>query len=261
LLPPALPAVRGLDVAARFRPAGTGVELVGDFYDLFKVRGDRWAFMVGDICGKGLEAAKAASLARHTVGAAAMQREDPADVLVLLNETFLARRGGPDLFLTAVFGTLVPCERDCRVALACAGHPAPIVRRADGSAAMLDVGGPLIGVFPELEITASTARLAPGDALVLYTDGVSEARRNGRLFGDEAILDVIARCEAGADAAALARAIEDAALAFCGGTASDDIAILVLRVPAPEARGGAEGQERRAASGNAGSWRSGMTRR
>jgi sigma-B regulation protein RsbU (phosphoserine phosphatase) len=232
LLPPALPAVRGLDVAARFRPAGTGVELVGDFYDLFKVRGDRWAFMVGDICGKGLEAAKAASLARHTVGAAAMQREDPADVLTLLNETFLARRGGPDLFLTAIFGTLILCERDCRLALACAGHPAPIVRRADGTAAALEIVGPLIGVFAQLQITSSIARLAPGDALILYTDGVSEARRDGRLFGDEAILRVIEQSEPSADAAALACRIEEAALAFCGGTANDDIAILVLRVPA-----------------------------
>ena len=231
LLPPALPAVRGLDVAARFRPAGSGVELGGDFYDLFKVRGDRWAFVVGDICGKGLEAAKAASLARHSVGAAAMQREDPADVLALLNEAFLARRGGPDLFLTAIFGTLILCDGDCRVSLACAGHPAPVVRRADGSAAALEVAGPLIGVFPQLEIVSSTARLAPGDALVLYTDGLSEARRGRTLFGDEAIRRVIAQSERGADAATLAARIEEAALKFCGGSATDDIAILVLRMP------------------------------
>jgi sigma-B regulation protein RsbU (phosphoserine phosphatase) len=133
--------------------------------------------------------------------------------------------------LTAIFGTLVRCETECRLALACAGHPAPIVRRADGSAALLDVRGPLIGVFPQLEITAQRIRLAPGEALILYTDGVSEARRGAALFGDEAILRVIAEADLCADADTLARCVETAALEFCGGTPSDDIAILVLRMP------------------------------
>jgi sigma-B regulation protein RsbU (phosphoserine phosphatase) len=117
------------------------------------------------------------------------------------------------------------------VALACAGHPAPIVRRADGSAAPLDITGPLIGVFPQLQISTSIARLAPGDALILYTDGVSEARRGTALFGDEAILRTIVETERSADADTLARRIEDAALTFCGGTPTDDIAILVLCMP------------------------------
>ncbi len=135
------------------------------------------------------------------------------------------------MFLTAIFGTLIRCATDFRVALACAGHPAPVLRRADGSAAELAVAGPLIGVFAQLEIRSSTFTLAPGEALVLYTDGVSEARRGTALFGDDALLRVIAESERSADADTLARRIEDAALAFCGGTASDDIAILVLRVP------------------------------
>ena len=87
------------------------------------------------------------------------------------------------------------------MALACAGHPAPVVRRADGCAAMVNVGGSLTGVFRQLEKTASTAYPAPVDALILCTDGVSEARRNGRLFGDEVILDVIAQCEPSVDSA------------------------------------------------------------
>lgn len=231
LLPPALPAVDGLDLAARFRPGGTGVELVGDFYDVFEVRDHAWSFIVGDICGKGLEAAKAASLARHTIGAPAMRRADPAEVMGLLNETFLARRGSPDLFLTAVFGELQKAREGWNVSLACAGHAPPIIRRADGSARAMDIAGPLIGVFPTIEMVGSTLTLGPGDSLVLYTDGVSEARSGSRLFGDDAVCEVVATADPNACADDLASRIENAALAFCGGTASDDIAILVLRMP------------------------------
>jgi serine phosphatase RsbU (regulator of sigma subunit) len=230
LMPPALPRVPGLDVAARFRAAGTGTELVGDFFDLFEVR-ERWAFVVGDVCGKGVEAAKAAALARHTIGAAAMQRTSPADVLGWLNETFLARKAESDLFLTAIYGTLKIGEKDCVIALACAGHPAPVLRRAGGTMSDIAIAGPLIGLFPHFELRTTTMYLNPGDTLVLYTDGVNEARRGGELFGDDGVRATIGALPLGADAATTARAVETAALDFAGGTASDDIAILVLRVP------------------------------
>jgi sigma-B regulation protein RsbU (phosphoserine phosphatase) len=232
LLPPLLPTVRGLDLAARFRAAGTGIELVGDFYDMFETRGSRWGFLVGDICGKGLQAAKAAALARHTVNAAAMQHSDPAGVMELLNQTFLSRHDPDHSFLTAVYGTLERCGNAWSVQLACAGHAPPIVRRADGSAAPVDVHGSLIGIMPSLEMRTARLTLHPGDTIVLYTDGVSEARHDNELFGDTAICALLGGAGPEVDADGLARLIEDAALQFCGGTPTDDIAVLVLRVPA-----------------------------
>jgi serine phosphatase RsbU (regulator of sigma subunit) len=231
LLPPMLPVVPGLDIAARFHAAGNGIELVGDFYDLFEVRRGRWNFVVGDVSGKGVEAAKAASLARHVVGVAATQRSDPMSVLQLLNDTFLARREAPDLFLTAAYGTFVLTEAGCSLRLASAGHCAPIVRRADGSVTMLPVRGSLIGVVPTLDLEETLLHLTAGDSLIVYTDGVTEARNGHTILGDDALVALIRSAEPSAHAAALAERIESAALRYSGGTASDDIAILVLRVP------------------------------
>jgi serine phosphatase RsbU (regulator of sigma subunit) len=231
LLPPALPPIAGLDVAGRFHPAGTGIELVGDFYDLFRSRQGSWSFVVGDVCGKGIEAAKAASLARHTVGVAATQMNDPSSVLNVLNRTIIARRENPDLFLTALYGVLLVGPAGCDLRLGSAGHPAPILRRANGATETVAVAGPLIGVFPSLDIDEVRLHLDPGDALIAYTDGVSESRAGRALFGEEAICEIVARADPSDDAATLAMRIESTALAFGGGVASDDIAILVLRVP------------------------------
>jgi serine phosphatase RsbU (regulator of sigma subunit) len=230
LLPPALPDVPGLDVSARFRAAGSGLDLVGDFYDVFATP-DGWSFVVGDVCGKGLEAAKAATLARHIVGAACMRTSDPVSVMQFLNETFIARRPDPDLFLTAIYGTLRVDASGCVIRLACAGHVPPVVRRADGSAHALDVIGPLIGVFPALRIEEAEVRLSAGDAVIMYTDGVNEARGSGGLYGDDAVSRIIAPLDANADADTLAGTIVREAVAFGGGVASDDIAVVVVRVP------------------------------
>ena len=230
LLPPRLPVVPGLDISARFRPAGLGVDLVGDFYDVFETPAG-WSFVIGDVCGKGIEAAKAATLARHTVGAACMRRSDPADVMRFFNETFLARRRVPDLFLTAMYGTLDVNAGGCTIRLANAGHLPPVLRRADGSSRSLEVYGPLIGVFPDLDIDEVSVELTPGESLIVFTDGVSESRGAGGLYGEDAVREIVAAAGRSATADALAARIESAALSFGGGIASDDIAILVIRVP------------------------------
>jgi phosphoserine phosphatase RsbU/P len=232
LLPPALPAIPGLDLSARFHPAGLGFDLVGDFYDVFQTDAG-WSFVVGDVCGKGLEAAKAATLARHAVGAACMLGTDPVDVMQLFNATFIARRNDPDLFLTAIYGTLLMRAGACVVRLASAGHLPPVVRRAGGSSSALAISGPLIGVFPELSITATELLLQPGDALIIYTDGVSEARGSGGLYGEDAVERIIADLDARASADTIAGHIERSVLAYGGEVASDDIAIVVIRVPLP----------------------------
>jgi sigma-B regulation protein RsbU (phosphoserine phosphatase) len=231
LLPPLLPDIPGMDVAARFRPAGSGFELVGDFYDLFRSASGRWAFVLGDICGKGIEAATVASLARHTIGAAAMQHRSPVDVVRFLNETFLMRGDTNGFFLTAVYGTMVLAETHCLLSLVAAGHAPPILRRVDGSAAPIEFQGPLIGVFSPLDIAAVEVRLEPGEALILYTDGISQALRGLRFFTDEAVCETVASADRCADAATLAHRLEAAALAFCGDAPRDDLAVMVLRVP------------------------------
>ncbi|MFN2462020.1 MAG: PP2C family protein-serine/threonine phosphatase [Candidatus Velthaea sp.] len=231
LLPPALPEVAGLDIEARFHPAGGGLELVGDFYDLFASGNDTWSFVVGDVCGKGIEAAKVAALARHTIGALAMQHFDTARVLALLNETLIARSPAPGTFLTAVYGTLTQRRDGFAVRLAVGGHPPPILRRADGTAAFLETSGLLVGVEHQYFTTELRLHLAAGDALIVYTDGVDEARNGSALFGHDALLALVASMDPNTAAAGIARGIEEAVLAFGRGVARDDIAILVIRVP------------------------------
>jgi phosphoserine phosphatase RsbU/P len=231
LLPPTLPEVPGLDIAARFHPAGSGLELVGDFYDVFASPGNRWSFVVGDVCGKGIEAAKVAALARHTIGATAVRKVEGPEVLRWLNETLLARSPAPDVFVTAVYGTIVLEDDGCCVRFCCAGHPSPILRRADGTTTLLSAAGPLMGVLGDFALTEVEIGLAPGDLLVTYTDGIDEARDGSTFFGQQRLLDLISHADPAREAAALASEIQEAALAFSGGIASDDIAVLVIRVP------------------------------
>jgi len=229
LLPPTLPAVPGLDVAARFHAAGGGGQLVGDFFDVFPVGAGRWSTVIGDVCGKGVEAAKVALLARYAVGVAAIRSPECAEVVRWLNDTLRARGPEPDLFVTAIYGTFTVEPDGCRVLLAGAGHVPPVLRRRDGSIELLDVGGTLAGVFPDVEPGEAEVWLAPGDALVLYTDGVVEARADGTAFGEERLLELVAACDG--DAGVLAGAVVAAALEHCGGEASDDTAAVVLRMP------------------------------
>lgn len=231
LLPPQLPDVPGLDVAARFHPAGKGIELVGDFYDLFQTAEDRWSFVVGDVCGKGVTAAKVAAFARYTLGAVSMKTERPSVALSWLNETMLARSPVPGIFLTAVYGTIRLQASGASVHLACAGHEPPILRRKDGRIETVDSRGPLIGILSDFQTYETQVLLAPGDSLTVYTDGVNDARNGNDVLGERAVRELIAGAPLDANAAVIASRLEKAALEFCGGVASDDIAVLVLRSP------------------------------
>jgi phosphoserine phosphatase RsbU/P len=230
LLPFELPEIAGLDIAARYRPAGTGAELAGDFYDVFAAHAGAWGFFVGDVCGKGIEAAKIAALAGHTVAAVATRLSAPSDVLAWLNDTLLARNLSPGLFLTGVYGTLTARETSFSVRLACAGHPPPIIRRSGGSVEFVDAAGPLVGILTDFKLNEAAFSLAPGDALIIYTDGVDEARRGSELYGTERLVNLVSRIGSAADAASITEAIESEALEFSGGVATDDVVILVVKV-------------------------------
>jgi PAS domain S-box-containing protein len=222
LLPPTLPAIDGLAVSASYDAGSTSVG--GDFYDVFPLPDDEWAFVIGDMCGQGPEAASRTALARHSVRTAAILERDPSAVLGVLNRALL-ERNEPDRFCSAVYGRLRHLDDGVMIELANAGHPAPIVRRADGSIEHLSSAGPVLGVVDAPEFEPLSMRLREGDTLVLYTDGVIEARSpGGALFGEDALDALVCSTEP----PALAKVIERAVLGFRDSERADDLALLVL---------------------------------
>ena len=240
LLPSELPRIPGVETAARFRATGEGTEVGGDFYDLFESGERGWTVVVGDVCGKGPDAAAVTALARHTLRAAAMHERLPSRSLRLLNEALL-RQQGDRRFCTVAYAYLEALDGGARVGFASGGHPLPVVLRADGRVEWLGEHGMLLGVVPEPRLEDRSAELSPGDALVFYTDGVTEAGGAEAPLGEEALAEVVATC-AGLDADAIAGRIETAALEAEGGSPRDDIAVVVLRVAPPAHRNGSGGK-------------------
>jgi sigma-B regulation protein RsbU (phosphoserine phosphatase) len=236
LLPPALDSVPGLDVAAYYHTASTD-KVGGDFYDLFPLAAGKWGLFLGDVCGKGAAAAAITSLARYTLRAAAVYDPDPAAVLSNLNTVLNHEYNGDDpRFCTVVFGLLTPDAEGegFRITLAGGGHPPALLLGEDGSAGFLHTpGGQLIGVLPDAQIATTTVRLGAGDTLLLYTDGLTEARTasggdDGR-YGDDALLD-FARALAPGTASGAVAAVR-ALLDSFGTGLDDDAAVLAVGVP------------------------------
>jgi phosphoserine phosphatase RsbU/P len=229
LLPPRLPDVPGIEASAHYHPASLD-EVGGDFYDLFRLPDRRWGFFLGDVCGKGVEAAALTSLARYTLRSAAARDPDPVQVLATLNAVLNQERDPTDpKFCTVVAGLLTPGPDGAAVALAGGGHPAPLVLRADGGAEFLDLeGGQLVGAIVDPVFTATDTVLAPGDTLLLYTDGLTEARVDGdRGRYDEDALLRFARSLAPAPARAAVAAVVALIEGFGGGL-DDDVALLAI---------------------------------
>lgn len=233
LLPPRLGAPSSMDAAARHHPARGGSEVGGDFYDLFAVPGERWMAVVGDVCGKGVRAAALAGLARHTVRGAALQNPEPREVLATLNLALLAEQG-PEVeaepaFCTVVCALVSPHDGGLALQIASAGHPEPVVVRADGATGFVGVSGAVLGILDTVELDVVSVELGAGDALTLYTDGVTEARStSGEFMGSERLLETLAKV-GDRSAEQLTRGLCDAAMAWQSGSARDDIAVLTLR--------------------------------
>ncbi|MDH2425978.1 SpoIIE family protein phosphatase [Sphaerisporangium sp. TRM90804] len=245
LLPPSLPAVPGLEAAAYYHIASRD-RVSGDFYDVFQLTADRWGFFLGDVCGKGAAAAAVTSLIRYTLRAAAVYDFDPVTVLDTLNTALHRESHGDDpRFCTVIFGILTPDGDGFSVTLASGGHPPCLLLRADGAAEYQTTpDGLLVGVFPGATFTARRIRLAPGDTLLLYTDGLTEARTaagstpDGR-YGEPALRAFAARL-APAGAAGIIAALAVLLDGFGDGL-GDDAAALALGVPSPRARGALTG--------------------
>ncbi len=238
LLPPRLPNIPGLQVAARHAAGGTGAEVLGDFYDVFpSVRGN-WGVVVGDVCGKGVPAAKSTALARYTLRAEAHRQTLPRLILAALNQGLLEWLTDDPRFLTAIYATVRPTPAGASVQISSAGHPLALVHRADGRVQAFGRPGTLLGVFPDPELHDSRSVLRAGDSLILFTDGVTEARGqiSRELYGDDRLRRFIAGL-GDMSAARIADAIQQAVLAFSGAQASDDTVVLVLRVPCHETDG------------------------
>lgn len=226
-----LPAeIPGIEFAHSYHSAADAARVGGDFYDIFELADHVIGFTIGDVAGKGLNAAVLTSLAKNTIRAHAGERsKSPAAVLALTNDVVF--RGTPaEAFVTVLFGTL-----DClsgQLAYASAGHPSPAILRPDGGLELLPATGPLLGAFPGASFRNGEAQLEVGDVLFLYTDGVTEARGAEGFFGEERLRDLL--LAAPRDTAArlldkvLGRVIE-----FGGGKLSDDLAALALRRAAP----------------------------
>jgi PAS domain S-box-containing protein len=228
LLPPELPDVAGAEVAARFQPAGEAVEVGGDFYDVFDTS-HGWSVVMGDVCGKGADAAAVTALARYTLRTLGVQESSPAEVLRKLNEALLRQRADRRFCTVAYASLQVNGQGHADVCLATGGHPLPYVLRADGTVEAVGEPGTLLGVLPDVRLSDTAVRLQQGDVMVLYTDGVTEARGPQGMFGNDRLKAVLASC-AGLDAKSVAARIESAALEIQEGNPRDDIAILAVRI-------------------------------
>jgi PAS domain S-box-containing protein len=230
LLPPVLPDVPEVDIAARYVAAGEGNEVGGDFYDCFPTRGGDWAVVIGDVCGKGAEAAAVTALARYTVRASALlHSDDPRVVLQDLNDAIRREGGAVSRFCTMLYVGLGVRGDRVTAAVASGGHPLPLILRADGRVETAGVPGTLLGILPDPELHVHELDLRAGDSMVLYTDGVIEASPLDDRFGPEQLARCVASCHRRAPVA-IARQIEDEVLQVQGGSVRDDVAVLVLRV-------------------------------
>ncbi len=231
LLPTALPAVPGLRLAAHYRAQtkeGSDVHVGGDLYDVVEgATPDQWGFVVADVCGKGAEAAALTALIRHTVRAEYGHNLGPTQVLERLNQAMLRETGGhAGRFATVAHGRLTLTAAGASVRLANAGHPPPLLVR-EGQVTSLDAPGTLLGIYQDVEITEVAIELRPGDMMVLYTDGVTEARGVDGFYGAERLSRLVSSVEH-----PCARTVADRLLAdveeFQRGVLRDDVAILVI---------------------------------
>jgi PAS domain S-box-containing protein len=232
LLPPRLPDLPGFDLAARYAPFSQGLNIGGDFYDAFTAPDNRHVLVLGDVCGKGPDAAAITGLVRHTLWTAAQHTTDPTHVLDLVNSA-LRRQNTP--FCTLVYVVIDTTRTPARLQIASAGHPAPLLRRADGDTAPLETRGALLGVLDTPHHPVTEVELRPGDTLVLYTDGFTEGAGAADQREPEDLAAIVASLppnDGTGPAEGVATALMDDARRWWGERLRDDLAVVALTATA-----------------------------
>jgi len=228
LLPSALPVIDGVEFGARYHSASPGMSVGGDFYDAFRLADGSFVVAIGDVCGKGAEAAAITGMSRDLLRLLIQDGNGLAASLRRLNRALLENADN-QRFCTVALARAVPRDDGLDIAICLAGHPEPVVLRRDHSTAIVGVPGDLLGVMPdEIELTEQTCTLSPGDALVFYTDGITERRDHATMFGQTGLRHALETAR-DADAEGVAAAVERAARTFVDSELRDDLAVLVVR--------------------------------
>lgn len=233
LLPPRPPALPGMELATRYLPGQQGLKVAGDFFDVFRLGHNDWGILLGDACGKGVRPASLAALARWTVRASSVHQFSPSEVLRDLNRALVSEQApeDDDRYCSAVFGRLELDTCGAWLTVANAGHPLPLLVRRSGRVQRRGTPALPLGLFPSVDPVDHRVGLAPGDSLVFYTDGITEARSGtGEPLGEERLLAEL-RTLTGRPAEEIAERVVGTARSFCGGSLVDDVAVAVVRVP------------------------------
>jgi phosphoserine phosphatase RsbU/P len=225
-IPPNPPHIPGLEISSSYRPAGAGEEVGGDFYDVFEITQDDWVVALGDVCGKGVEAAVVTALVRHTLRAVTVRMRNPADVLHALDEVL--HHHSSDRFCTIALVRLRRHEGRWRFSMSLGGHPPPLLMRADSETDVVGTPGSLVGVLSEPFFAVTEGDLTPGTTMVLFTDGVTEGRRGDEQYGESRLLELAELHRGKPD---LAETLLADVLEFQEGKARDDIAVVTVGVP------------------------------
>jgi serine phosphatase RsbU (regulator of sigma subunit) len=231
LLPRALPQVPQIDFAAEYLPASTGADVGGDFYDVVAVGPEQWLVTIGDVCGKGARAAARTGMVRDVLRALVREGRPLVQAIELLNDVML-EAADPQQFCTLAAVMLTRAEHEGRSAVTMevvlAGHAQPVVVRADGTAELIGRFGTALGLYESVDLRCTTHVLAAGEALLLYTDGVTECRRGLEQFDEDRLLEAAAAAS-GTGAARLVTTVREAVQRFAPDSCSDDIALLAVR--------------------------------
>ena len=231
LVPGELPQIPGTETAGRYEPAGDGHEIGGDFFDIFPLDGQVWGVVLGDVSGKGAEAAAVTALTRYTLRALADPRHAPSRTLRDLNARLLSATDG-ERHCTLVYALVRPGEAGLEITLSLAGHHPPLVTRSDGRVEPVGELGTALGLLDTAELSDARFVLGAGESVCLFTDGLVEARRGNELFGEERVVDILRRLPH-QTLQQLADELVEAPRDFHGPRLADDLAVLLLRVVAP----------------------------
>lgn len=227
LLPREVPAIPGVDIAAAYVAATEGLDVGGDFYDVYERPGG-WGLVIGDVQGKGEEAATVTAMARHATRVLAHRMPNPAEVLRVVNDVMLTQQD-TERFVTAIAGHVYWKGAVLHVMLGSAGHPGPALVRPDGRVRMLSGGGMPLGLFADCEPAIEELRLEHGDMLFFFTDGVTEARNPQKAYFESRLREELATL-AGRPAADVVSAMQALVLEYSLNDLRDDMTMVVLRV-------------------------------